>query len=81
MNIDKYTKIILTIIALNTTLIVGDSLLGKLIPDAWALSIDADDIDGLTYYIEYTVENCTVRGEVYLYSEQYGEIEGGSISC
>ena len=36
MNIDKYTKIILTIIALNTTLIVGDSLLSKLIPDAWA---------------------------------------------
>jgi len=36
MNIDKYTKIILTIIALNTTLIVGDSLLGKLIPDVWA---------------------------------------------
>jgi len=36
MNIDKYTKIILTIIALNTTLIVGDSLLSKLIPDVWA---------------------------------------------
>ena len=36
MNIDKYTKIILTIIALNTTLMVGDSLLGKLIPDVWA---------------------------------------------
>jgi len=36
MNIDKYTKIILTIIALNTTLMVGDSLLSKFIPDAWA---------------------------------------------
>jgi len=36
MNIDKYTKIILTIIALNTTLIVGESFLSKLIPDAWA---------------------------------------------
>ena len=38
MNIDKYTKIILTIIALNSTLIVGDSLLSKLIPDVWAQS-------------------------------------------
>jgi len=38
MNIDKYTKIILTVIALNTTLMVGDSLLSKLIPDVWAQS-------------------------------------------
>jgi len=81
MNIDKYTKIILTVIALNTTLMVGDSLLSKFISDALALSIDASDIDGLTYYIEDTVEDCSVSGEVYLYSEQYGEIEGGSISC
>ena len=36
MKIDIYTKIILTIIAWNTTLMVGDSLLSKLIPDVWA---------------------------------------------
>jgi len=46
MNIDKYTKIILTIIALNTTLLVGDSLLSKLIPDVWAQDISHIYIEG-----------------------------------
>ena len=31
--------------------------------------------------IRQTIENCTVSGEVYLYSERYGEIESGSIDC
>ena len=49
--------------------------------DAIALSIDASDIDGLEYFIENIIEDCTVGGEVYLYSERYGEIESGQISC
>jgi len=36
MKIDRYTKIILTVIALNTTLMVADGLLNKLIPEVWA---------------------------------------------
>lgn len=34
--IDRYTKTILTVIAINLTLIVGDDLLTRVIPDAWA---------------------------------------------
>lgn len=36
--IDRYTKVILTIIAVNLTLIVADSLLRKAIPEVWAQS-------------------------------------------
>ena len=49
--------------------------------DAYALSIDASDIDGLRRYIERVVDGCSVSVEVYMYSEQYGSIESGSISC
>jgi len=31
--------------------------------------------------IERIVESCTVHGEVYIYSREYGEIESGYISC
>jgi len=31
--------------------------------------------------IQRIIERCDVEGEVYMYSEKYGEIEGGSISC
>lgn len=34
--IDRYTKVILTIIAVNLTLIVADSLLKKAVPEVWA---------------------------------------------
>ena len=34
--LDRYTKIVLTVIAANTTLMVINGLLEKLIPDAWA---------------------------------------------
>jgi len=34
--IDRYTKIVLTIIAVNLTLIVADAVLSRAIPDAWA---------------------------------------------
>jgi len=33
---DHYTKIILTVIAINMTLLVVDSFLEKFIPNAWA---------------------------------------------
>ena len=36
---DRYTKIILTIIAVNLTLMVGDSFLKKAIPEVWAQNI------------------------------------------
>lgn len=36
---DRYTKVILTIIAVNLTLIVGDGFLRKAIPDVWAQNI------------------------------------------
>jgi len=40
------------------------------------------DTQELTEYdVRRIVENCTVTGEVYLYSEDYGEIDGASISC
>jgi len=49
--------------------------------DAYALSIDASDIDGLEYYIEDIVEDCTVSGQVYVYDGEYGDIQSASISC
>ena len=36
---DRYTKVILTIIAVNLTLIVADNFLSKAIPDVWAQNI------------------------------------------
>lgn len=48
---------------------------------AYALSIDVDDIDGLRYFIEDVVEDCEVEGEAYIYSREYAELEGVSISC
>lgn len=36
---DRYTKIILTIIALNLTLISGDKFLTIAIPDVWAQNV------------------------------------------
>ncbi len=48
---------------------------------ALALSIDADDIDGLESFIENVVEDCSVQGEAYIYSREYAELEGVSISC
>jgi hypothetical protein len=37
--IDRYTKVILTVIAVNLTLTVADSFLRKVIPEAWAQGI------------------------------------------
>lgn len=34
--IDRYTKVVLTVIAVNLTLIVAEGLLRKTIPEAWA---------------------------------------------
>ena len=52
---------------------------------AYALSIDASDIDGLEYFIVNVVEICRVRGDVYVYgvagSEGYGEIDSARIRC
>lgn len=48
---------------------------------AFALDIDADDIDGLVSFIEDVVEDCSVQGEAYIYSRDYAELEGVSISC
>ena len=31
--------------------------------------------------VKRIVERCTVTGEVYLYSKNYGEIESASINC
>ena len=36
---DRYTKIILTIIALNLTLITGDKFLTTAIPEVWAQNV------------------------------------------
>lgn len=36
--IDRYTKVVLTIIAIDLTLVVADDLLRKVVPDAWAQS-------------------------------------------
>lgn len=33
---DRYMKVVLTIIAVNLTLIVGDAVLQRAIPEAWA---------------------------------------------
>lgn len=34
--IDRYTKLVLTVIAVNLTVIVADTLLSRALPDAWA---------------------------------------------
>ena len=48
---------------------------------AFAIDIDADDIYGLESFIEDVVEDCSVQGEAYIYSREYAELEGVSISC
>ncbi len=51
----------------------------------FALSVDADDVDGLRRYVENVVEDCRVSGEVYVYEvsggEGYGSIESARIRC
>jgi hypothetical protein len=46
-----------------------------------ALSISADDIDDLEYAVENIVENCSVSGQVYMHSAEYGDIESATIDC
>jgi hypothetical protein len=41
----------------------------------------AENVSGLADFIEGVVENCEVIGDVYLYSEEYGELDDGEISC
>ena len=59
---DRYTKIILTVIAINMTLLVVDSFLEKFIPNAWAetmkvyvnggtLDYETDVTGGNTLYV------------------------------
>ena len=48
---------------------------------AYAASIDASEVDGLRRYVVRIVEDCSVNGDVYLYSEDYGELDGVYISC
>jgi len=49
------------------------------------VDVDADDVDGLTSYVEKVVEDCRVSGEVYVYDvsggEGYGEISLARIHC
>ena len=44
--VDRYTKVILTVIAVNLTVIVADILLPRLIPDAYAQSAQRVYITG-----------------------------------
>ena len=48
---------------------------------AYAVNIDAWEVDGLEDFIEDVVEDCSVEGEAYIYSEDYAELDGVSISC
>ncbi len=48
---------------------------------AYAISIDASEIDGLEDFIEDVVEDCSVQGEAIIYSEDHAELDGVSISC
>jgi len=51
----------------------------------FALYIGTDDVDGLKSYVEDVVEDCKVKGEVYVYEiyggEGYGNISSAQISC
>ncbi len=51
----------------------------------FALYVSADDVDGLTSYVEDVVEDCQVSGQVYVYDvsggEGYGNISSAQISC
>ncbi len=49
--------------------------------DAYALDVDARDIDGLKRYIGRVVENCTVSGKISVYDHEYGEITSARIRC
>ena len=46
-----------------------------------AASIDAYEVDGLRSYVARVVEDCSVSGEVHMYSEDYGSLESVTISC
>jgi len=46
-----------------------------------AASIDADEVYGLRSFVERVVEDCSVSGEVFIYSKEYGSLESVSISC
>ena len=50
---------------------------------AYAIYIDASEIDGLEDFIQEVVEACDVTGEVYIYDPEsgYGELESVSIDC
>lgn len=49
--IDRYTKIILTILAFNTSLMVADQILNKFFPEAWAQSVlDVNVVGGQLDY-------------------------------
>ena len=50
---------------------------------AYAIYIDASEIDGLEDLIREVVEGCNVSGEVYIYDLEngYGELESARIDC
>ena len=72
-------RIILSILGIGLWTIV---ILQLVMPiNTRAIDIDADDIGDLKYFIENVVEDCRVRGEVYMHSVEYGEIVIGKIVC
>ena len=81
-NIDMKTidRLILGVLSLGVWLLLFQELVDS---PLYAQSDDvyAGNIYGLEGFIEDVVEDCEVTGDVYLYSEEYGEIDGAEISC
>ena len=67
-------KLLLGIIAINLTFISANLALRSVEP------VQAED-QLSRYEVENIIEDCSVRGDVWLYSDDWGEIDGGRISC
>ena len=67
-------KILLGIIAINLTFISANLYLRSVEP---AYAEDQRSKSS----IRRIIENCSVRGDVYIYRDDYGELQGGRISC
>ena len=67
-------NILLGIIAINLTFISANLYLKSVEP------VQAEEQRSV-YEIEDIIEDCRPYGDVYMYSEKYGEIDGGRIRC
>ena len=67
-------NLLLGIIAINLTFISGNLIFKSVEP------VYAED-QRSKYSIRTIIEDCSVKGDVYIYSENYGELDSGRIYC